>query len=596
MAYPLLPFLMLQAALWCTASLGYFRINGFHTDPAGLVFTLAFVFGHIPLFAWILGLLCLPFRLIGPRCTQLAAIVGGSVFSICLAIDLFIFSQYRFHISQAMLELFFGPAQKDIFVFPAAMFYQTAAAIILLVAVEVAIAHVAKRIKFSKRSWSLLLGGWLLCFCTYNALYAWGQFMRVPSIVAQRKVLPLAYPLSANRQLRKWGLNPKTDPYTTTRKGTLQYPKYPLKCPVVSRPPNILILLVDAWRADTFSPEIMPRLSGWAQRKKLTVFPQHLSGGNATAGGMFSLFYSIPPSYWDDVTALNLSPLVISHILSAGYEPGIFASSKLNSPTFDRNIFSAIKNLRLGSQAGKPWTRDVEAIDDFAHFLQTRNAHTPFFGFIFLDAPHGYSYPPEDNIFSPAKELNYLLLNNNTDPQPYFNHYKNSVHFIDRMIDRTLSLLQQYKLFDNTIILISADHGQELNDSRRNFWGHNGNFTDYQVHVPLLVHFPGRAMPAQVNYRTTHYDIVPTLLQTVFQCTNPPADYSIGYNLLDPTPRPFTVFSGYEQKAIRIGDTILVMNQFGAFQQYDPTFKPVAQTPEAATFKEGLKTFSQFYK
>lgn len=596
MIYPLLSFLVLQAALWCVVALGYFHVNGFYTDPLGLIFTAVFVLGHVPLFAWVLGLLCLPWRLAGPRATQLAAIIGGSIFSIWLAIDLFVFAQYRFHISWAMLALFFGPARSDIFVFSTGMWVLATAILLAILLLETGLGFLAKRLVLSKKIIWVILGCWLVCFVTYNGLYAWGQFMLIPSVISQRKALPLTYPLSANRQLRKWGFEPKREPYTLPSKGSLSYPKNPLTCSTVQNPLNILILLVDAWRADTFTPEIMPRLYAWSKQKNMTVFTAHLSGGNSTSSGVFSLFYALPHSYWDDFTGLRLPPLLISQALRAGYEPAIFASSKLNSPAFDRNIFSTITPLRIGSHPDVSWKRDVQAVQDFTHFLNTRQKDSPFFGFVFLDAPHGYSYPEEEKPFTPAKEINYVLLSNRTDPTPYFNQYKNSVYFIDKQLDQILSVLQQHRLLDNTVILITADHGQELNDSHQNFWGHNSNFTDYQTQVPLIVYFPGSTAPNRAEYRTTHYDIAPTLLQTVFQCSNPTADYSIGYHLFDPTPRPFVVFAGYEEKAIRIQNTILTFNRFNHLQRYGPHFEPVTQPPDPALVKEALQMFARFYK
>ena len=594
--YPLFNFTLIQGFLWCLLSLGFFYIKGFPTDVLGLGFSIVFLIGHVFLFAGLLGLLVLPFRFWGPRALQAACIGGGSFFSALLAIDLFIFSQYRFHISLAMLELFFGPARNDIFLFPTSMWVICGASLLLIIGIETALVQLAKRFTLSAKTIMIIAGAWLVCFLTYNGLYAWGQFIQVPSIISQRTTLPLAYPLSANRRLRKWGFEPKKNVYATPHKGFLQYPKHPLTCPPPHKPLNILILLVDAWRADMFTPKVMPRLSAWAARQPMTVFTQHLAGGNSTAGGVFSLFYGLPSSYWDDFTSLNLPPLLVSRALQAGYEPAIFASSKLTSPTFDRNVFAAIPNLRIGSEPGLPWKRDLEAVEAFEHFLHTRQVDKPFLGFIFLDAPHGYSYPQEDKRFTPAKELNYLLLTNRTDPLPYVNQYKNSVYFVDKLIDRTLTSLQQHRLFENTVVLITADHGQELNDSRRNFWGHNSNFTDYQTHVPLLLYIPGHTTPSPKTYRTTHYDIAPTLLQTVFGCTNPATDFSIGYPLFDPTPRPFTVFSGYEEKALRLGDTILVFDRFNVPQQYGPHLEPVTAPPPATLVKDGLKTFSRFYK
>ena len=110
------------------------------------------------------------------------------------------------------------------------------------------------------------------------------------------------------------------------------------------------------------------------------------------------------------------------------------------------------------------------------------------------------------------------------------NRYKNSVHYIDSLIGQLFAELKERGLDQNTIIIVSGDHGQEINDTRHNFWGHNSNFAKYQTRVPLLVWWPGMK-GGEKAYRTSHYDIVPALLTHALNCSNPPSDYSSGYDL-----------------------------------------------------------------
>lgn len=94
----------------------------------------------------------------------------------------------------------------------------------------------------------------------------------------------------------------------------------------------------------------MPNLWAWSQKKGVTYFADHLSGGNATEAGVFSLFYSMPYSYWNDFTSRHLPPVLVSEAQKLGYEPAVYSSGKLNSPEFNQNIFAGIPNLRLESK------------------------------------------------------------------------------------------------------------------------------------------------------------------------------------------------------------------------------------------------------
>ena len=592
----LLAFSLLQGLLWSFAALGYFYNNGFYTDSWGLVFTLVFIPGQMFLFSWILALLCFPCKWLGPRALQVACITTGSLFSFFLVADMVVFAQYRFHIGISLLELFFGPAGREIFIFSAGMWSLIAIIAVSILGLEIALTFLAKKISLSIKTFLLIMGIWLFCFGMYNGIYAWGKFKMISSVMSQQAILPLAYPLSANRRLAKWGFIPAQTPYQLPRKGTLNYPLEPLVCTAKEPTKNILIILVDSWRADMLNPTVMPKLSSWLQHPGMHVFRNHLSGGNSTMGGVFSLFYALPPSYWDDMTSQQLPPVLISQAQHLGYEPGIFASSSLYSPEFYRNIFSSIPNLRMDSVGHSSWERDQNAVDDFEKFLQTRNTKNPFFGFVFLDAPHAYDYPTKSARFTPAKPMNYLILTNRTDPTPYLNRYKNAVYFNDELIDRMLNTLQQQGLLKNTLVVITGDHGQELNDSHQNYWGHNSNFSDYQTKVPFVVYDASRPQATSYSYRTSHHDVVPTIMQGIFGCTSSTEDYALGRSVFDPTPRPFTVFAGHTEKVIRIGDDITVFNKFDSLKRYDAHLSPLQTPPNLEVLQEGLKSFGRFYK
>lgn len=109
-----------------------------------------------------------------------------------------------------------------------------------------------------------------------------------------------------------------------------------------------------------------------------------------------------------------------------------------------------------------------------------------------FDAPHGYDFPPnfEPKYEPMLKEVNYLKLNNDTDPAPFFNRYKTSVRYVDSMAAKVLDKLKESGDLDNTLVIITGDHGQEMNDNKLNFWGHNSNFTDAQVNVPFAIFGP----------------------------------------------------------------------------------------------------------
>lgn len=51
-------------------------------------------------------------------------------------------------------------------------------------------------------------------------------------------------------------------------------------------------------------------------------------------------------------------------------------------------------------------------------------------------------------------------------------------------------------------------------------------------------------------YRTSHYDIVPTLMTKALGCTSPILDYSVGTSLLSKNHRPYLIVGSYVDFAV----------------------------------------------
>ena len=97
-----------------------------------------------------------------------------------------------------------------------------------------------------------------------------------------------------------------------TGKGIIDYPKHPLRYSEAipgGNLPNIYMIYVDGLRADTLNSDNMPYLYEMA-RNNLN-FTEHLSGGNATRNGIFSLFYGLPGSYWNRMLNSNIQSIFL---------------------------------------------------------------------------------------------------------------------------------------------------------------------------------------------------------------------------------------------------------------------------------------------
>lgn len=141
---------------------------------------------------------------------------------------------------------------------------------------------------------------------------------------------------------------------------------------------------------------------------------------------------------------------------------------------------------------------EVASVDDastvnFALDLLSKRANEPFFLWVHLFSPHEWGAQPS------AKP---------GEPSPY----ARAVSSTDQAVGRLLSGLADLNRANETLIALTADHGEELGDHGTLF--HGGNLFDETIHVPLLLSIPGEPTP-DITTPVGLMDLAPTLLQAM---------------------------------------------------------------------------------
>jgi membrane-anchored protein YejM (alkaline phosphatase superfamily) len=377
----------------------------------------------------------------------------------------------------------------------------------------------------------------------------------------------------------------------------MHYPLHPMQCRGQPHPDNLVIIMLDGWRFDMLNAVNSPHIYRFSQHAH--VFKQHFSGGNCTGPGVFSLFYSMPYTYWTSIKQQHVSPVLIEELLNQHYQIGIFRSASLHYPAFDETIFQKIKNLRINTPGGYAYQRDQYITQDFKQFLSRVDRKKPFFSFIFYDTSHNYCQQPNAyaHPFQPAwHTCNRVTLNKNTDREPLFNVYKNAVYFADQIVQDALTALANTHLLDNTIVIITADHGEQFNDNKKSTWGHASDYTTWQLHTPMIIHWPGHHKK-EVNTYTRHYDVVPFIMQTLLGCTNDVSDYSIGHSLLSPQKDLNLFAASYVDYAFVQNDQITRIYPNGNISIYDNEGNILPQASlNATTASAFFKLMTQYYQ
>jgi len=527
-----------------------------------------------------------------------------SSLSIALVIlDTLVFDQYRFHINGFVISLLINDKDGQIFDFSITSQLMALAGVGAIVGIQFLVAKVLfDRLPSHPRLRSVMPSMFMMILASHG-IHAYADALYKFDVTKQARFFPVHFPMTAQKHFEKWGV---TDPEAAAKArllkvggGVLNYPNKPMQCRVDGKRKNILLIAVDSWRFDTADLSTSPNVAGFAERYG-TRFLNHYSGGNGTRTGVFSMFYGIPGTYWDAMKSSSTAPVLITELQKQNYDLGVFANARLTSPAFDKTVFSSIPDLRVDTDASTSPLRDIKLTDDWLVWLENQQkSDQPFFGFLFYDAPHSYSAPegyPE--VFTPAwKEVNYLKLNNEFDPLPYLNRYKNAVHFTDSQIGRVLDDLQLRGLLEETLVVITADHGQEFNDLKKNYWGHGGNFSDAQVKVPLIVVGSDYPRGITIDKKTSHFDLAPSILQDVLGCGNPSSDFSSGHHLLEHEGRDWVIAGSVTNYGVIQRDKITVTYTTGQYEVVTPDYEKLESDDlDIKVMSEVMKEMGRFYK
>src|SRR6266496_894885 len=103
-------------------------------------------------------------------------------------------------------------------------------------------------------------------------------------------------------------------------------------------------------------------------------------------------------------------------------------------------------------------------------------------------------------------------------PAAYSEQYKDrpydgEIAFADAQFGRLISFLKAKGLYDNTLIVLTGDHGESLGEhgeKTHGFFLYNAT-----LHVPVIIHLPGAAAANTVSELVSLTDLMPTVLQAL---------------------------------------------------------------------------------
>ncbi|MBM3976484.1 MAG: DUF3413 domain-containing protein [Planctomycetes bacterium] len=570
------------------------------TGPRGYLFAIAALLSTMALLTALLGLPFLAWAGVTRRVRRfgLAQAVAWAFFQVLLFADTRIYNLFGYHFNGQVWDLVFTRGSEDAVHFGwqvwlaiigglcgvGVLQYLVWARCLLHADVPRSEQPAWRRLLRPGLAWGVVL---LPAICLEKAIYAQARLTRDREVTALARLFPF-YPRLPSRDFATLVLGHDEPPMPQVESGdaALDYPRALPRVDADGARPNVLIVVLDCWRHDMLSPEVTPGLARFAEGCRR--YDDHLSGGNSTRFGIFSLLYGLHGSYWFPVHAERRSPVLLDVLQQEGYECQAFTSASANYPELRATAFAGLGDgLHDEWDVEEPWQRDELAAAALVDWVRERSASgalDPWFGFLFLDSPHQtYSHPPGATPFQPSAEsLNYMRISSGAlREEPgllleVFNRYRNSVHHAGEVAAQALDELAQLGALDDTLVIVTGDHGEEFLE--HGTFGHTSNFSAAQVGVPFLLRMPGLA-PGVETRPTTHADVPATILEVLGADPAERANWCQGRNLLDPPGERRRVVAGWRELGLWTGEGVLriPLSDRDAFEveAYTPEWKLV---------------------
>ena len=149
---------------------------------------------------------------------------------------------------------------------------------------------------------------------------------------------------------------------------------------------------------------------------------------------------------------------------------------------------------------------------------RVKRAEGPFFLWVHLWDPHDVVHVPPPPFLPPPEQLyetdaeGVVVLDGDGNPvlrRPMKALYAAEIRYMDAQIGRLFAHLVETGQWDDTLVAVTADHGQGLQDHG---WAAHRILYQEQIRVPLIVKVPGLDQKRVVRDLVRTVDIAPTLL------------------------------------------------------------------------------------
>ncbi len=393
-----------------------------------------------------------------------------------------------------------------------------------------------------------------------------------------------------------------------------------LLAPPTPQGPSVVIILIDTLRADHlgtygYSRETSPNIDRWAAQA--TVFDAGIAQASWTKPSVASLFTCLYPSVHQTGSGTHVRRQVIDKELemipapaeapatTATLPPGLVTVAEVfRAAGYSTGAFVANHFISRESGYGQGFEThrsvgDRRVTAGACRWLWKHRAK-PFFLYLHYMAPHApYNAPAEFDLFTTGVETADILNSAAKDsinftgtrslsPQDVIdliNQYDGEIRYVDDQVRRVLETLSEAGMMDHTVVVLTADHGEEFLDHGL-VWHESFHLYGELVRVPLVIDVPGEVgSGCRVRSPVMQIDLGPTLFDlSGLACPRDLQGRSLASLFRKGTLKPRAAYTealdwGWRQ-AIQTDSLKLIYDRENkAFELYDLTRDPGEQRP-----------------
>ncbi|MGP2691847.1 LPS biosynthesis-modulating metalloenzyme YejM [Serratia nevei] len=554
----------------------YLFVTDWPASLLGRVYALVSLLGHfsfIVFAGYLLVIFPLTFVVMSQRLLRFISAALATAGLTLLLVDSEVFSHFHLHLNPVVWDLVVNPDQSELSRDWQLMFI--CVPVIFLVEMLFGTWSWQKLRSLNRRRFGKPLAAlFISAFFASHLIYIWADANFYRPITMQRANLPLSYPMTARKFLEKHGLLDQQEyERRLVQQGNpeavaVEYPLSDLSYGDKGSGYNLLMIVVDGIRAKDVAQD-MPALTRFAQEN--VRFSDHYSSGNHADTGLFGLFYGISPTYLDSVLAGRKPSALINALSDRGYQLGLFSSDGFNASLYRQALLT---DFSLPTPAPQS---DAQTTQQWQRWLTDQGDKEPWFSYINFSGAE-----PAEGAKTPA-------------PADFIQRYRTGAQDVDAQIAQVLDTLKQRGLLDKTVVVITAEHGVEFNDSGKGQWGAGNGFNQAQLQVPLVIHWPGT--PAQtISKLTGHNDVMRTLMQRLLHVKTAPKDYSQGEDLFTAQRRNNWIATGDgNQLVITTPTQTLMLDNSGNYRVYDQNGDEIKdEKPQLALLLQVLTDVKRF--